>query len=85
MLAVAIGEGAVRIFPSDEAGLDLRREGVAPDRGGVAVSEVDAPRSQAAGVHGTDDAGLLRDELSQAGGPLCQGVEEGLVGAQQPA
>jgi len=63
LFTVAVGDGALRVFPGHEAASHAWREGRAPDNRGPPIGEIYSAGAQAAGVHGTYDAGPFGEKL----------------------
>jgi hypothetical protein len=74
LFEVAVGDVTVGIGVGHEAVPNGRREGRTPDHWAGDVREENSTETKAGGIGGTNDAGCIRDDFSQAGGTLGEAL-----------
>jgi hypothetical protein len=72
LLDVAVGEVPIGVAGRHYAGLDVGREGFAPDDGALVSHKDDTTETRFGSVHGLDDRWFFWDELGQAGRTVTQ-------------
>ena len=76
VLEVAVGDGAGGVVGGHEAPLDVGRERVAPEVALAGVVEVHPAHACLGGVGAPEEAGVLRDNFGEEGGPVFKAGRE---------